>query len=476
MIKILTVWLALFAMTVHAQHHNRSELYLAPKDPLVKAKLEQWQTLKFGLMMHWGTYSQWGIVESWSLCPEDEPWCVRRGPYAKDWYTYKKAYEDLQKTFNPTRFNPQKWADAASKAGMKYVVFTTKHHDGFCMFDTRQTDYKITSPLTPFHTNPQANVTKAIFEAFRAKGFMTGAYFSKPDWHTPTYWWPYFPPKDRNVSYNPVKYPDTWKAFKRFTYNQIEELVTGYGQVDILWLDGGWVRPKSSIDTAVEWQRTIPYDQDIDMASIAAMARRHQPGMLVVDRTVPGEFENYTTPEQTVPNHYLPNPWESCITLGNSWSYVPNDEYKSARTVIHLLTNIVSRNGSLLLNVGPGPDGEWDPKAYERLQEIGAWMQINGEAIYNSKANPALEPTAQWVFTEKEDAIYAIYQTRANEHALPTVMDLPLPKNIPIKQITLLGSKVKLNTKAIASSWQILIPKATQAPSEHAWVFKISKK
>ncbi|HMP92757.1 MAG TPA: alpha-L-fucosidase, partial [Phnomibacter sp.] len=113
MIKILTVWLALFAMTVHAQHHNRSELYLAPKDPLVKAKLEQWQTLKFGLMMHWGTYSQWGIVESWSLCPEDEPWCVRRGPYAKDWYTYKKAYEDLQKTFNPTRFNPQKWADAA---------------------------------------------------------------------------------------------------------------------------------------------------------------------------------------------------------------------------------------------------------------------------------------------------------------------------------------------------------------------------
>ncbi|MCU0395688.1 MAG: alpha-L-fucosidase, partial [Chitinophagaceae bacterium] len=407
---------------MQAQHHDRSELYTPPSDPQVKQKLAEWQTLKFGLMMHWGTYSQWGIVESWSLCPEDEPWCVRRGPHAANWYEYKKAYENLQTTFNPVKFDPDKWADAASKAGMRYLVFTTKHHDGFSMFDTKQTDYRITHPSTPFSSNPRANVTKEIFDAFRKKGFMTGAYFSKPDWNTKDYWWSYFPPKDRNVSYNPARYPERWQAFKDFTYRQIEELMTGYGKVDILWLDGGWVRPKHSIDTAVEWQRTIPYDQDIDMARIAGMARKHQPGLLVVDRTVPGEFENYTTPEQTVPKNYLPYPWESCITLGNSWSYVPNDKYKSARTVIHMLTSIISKNGSLLLNVGPGPDGEWDPQAYARLEEIGAWMQVNSEAVYNTTADPALQQQGKWVFTRNGQSVYAIYQAAESETTIPDLL------------------------------------------------------
>ena len=153
----------------------------------------------------------------------------------------------------------------------------------------------------------------------------------------PDYWWPYFPPKDRNVNYDPKKYPERWNAFKDYTYNQIKELMTGYGKVDVLWLDGGWVRPLSTIDTSVEWQRGITYDQDIDMARIATMARSYQPGLMVVDRTVSGEFENYVTPEQTVPKEPLLYPWESCITMGNSWSYVPNDTYKSTNTIIHLL-------------------------------------------------------------------------------------------------------------------------------------------
>ena len=230
--------------------------------------------------MHWGTYSQWGVVESWSICPEDEGWTQRRGPYSADWYTYLKAYENLQTTFNPVKFNPERWAAAAKDAGMKYVVFTTKHHDGFCMFDSKETDYKITGSKSPFANNPKANVAKEVFSAFRNQGFMTGAYFSKPDWNTKDYWWRYFPPKDRNVSYDPKKYPQRWEDFKTFTYNQIQELMTGYGSMDILWLDGGWVRPKSSIDTTVEWQRTITHNQDIDMPKIAAMARTHQPGLL----------------------------------------------------------------------------------------------------------------------------------------------------------------------------------------------------
>jgi alpha-L-fucosidase len=176
-------------------------------DPLVLKRLEWFKDQKFGFMMHWGPYSQWGIVESWSLCPEDYPWCQRKGEHAADYFEYLRAYTNLQRTFNPVRFNPEAWAAAARDAGMRYLVFTTKHHDGFCMFDTKETSYRITHESTPFHTNPRSNVSKEIFSAFRAAGLGIGAYFSKPDWHSDNYWWSYFPPKDRNVNYEIKKYP-----------------------------------------------------------------------------------------------------------------------------------------------------------------------------------------------------------------------------------------------------------------------------
>lgn len=152
--------------------------YVPPEDPLVEKNLEEWQNLKFGFMMHWGPYSQWGVVESWSICSEDVPWCKRK---MDNYVGYVKAYTQLKNTFNPFGFNPEKWAAAAKEAGMKYLVFTTKHHDGFSMFNTKLTDYCITDPGCPFHTNPKANITKELFEAFRQQGFKVGAYFSKPD-------------------------------------------------------------------------------------------------------------------------------------------------------------------------------------------------------------------------------------------------------------------------------------------------------
>jgi len=470
--KLLFVFFAFMFLSVNAQEHTASLKYTVPADKLVQAKLSQWGKIKFGLLMHWGTYSQWGVVESWSLCPEDEGWTVRKGPYAMDWYTYKQAYENLQTTFNPVKFNPEKWALAAKNAGMKYVVFTTKHHDGFNMFDTKQSDYKITGTKSPFANNPKANVAKEIFNAFRDQGFMTGAYFSKPDWNTPDYWWKYFPPKDRNVSYDPKKYPEKWESFKKFTYNQIEELMSDYGKMDILWLDGGWVRPFSSVDTSVEWQRTIKHNQDIDMGNIARMARTYQPGLLVVDRTVHGEYENYVTPEQQVPATYLPYPWESCMTLGNSWSYVPNDEYKSSRKVIHLLTEIVSKNGNLLLNIGPAPDGEWDPNAYARLEDIGKWIQVNGEAIYDAEADASLPGQGKWVFTKKQDCIYAIYQLAAKE-AISEIYKLNINTANSIKKIQILGTDQKINFKQASTSLSIFTPVKKLNANTEALVFKI---
>ena len=362
--------------------------YVPPSDPAVKEKLAAWQDLKFGLLMHWGAYSQWGVVESWSICPEDEDWCRRDSSHGKTYAEYVRNYETLQTTFDPVKFDPSKWARAAKDAGMKYVVFTTKHHDGFCMFDTKTTDYRITSANTPFHDDPRANVTKHIFDAFRKEGLWTGAYFSKPDWHSPNYWWPYFPPKDRSVNYPPTKYPERWQNFKDHTYAQIEELMTGYGPVDILWLDGGWVRPLSSIDTSVSWQKAITIEQDIDMPRIATMARSHQPGLLVVDRTVGGEYENYVTPEGHVPDADLGVPWETCMPMGTSWSWVPNEQYKSTDEIIRTLVSVVSRGGSLLLNVAPGPDGQLDSTAYVRLKEVGEWLKVNGEAIYDEHFGP----------------------------------------------------------------------------------------
>ncbi len=443
---LLLSTLVLFStLSASAQQHSEQDhsKYVVPTDPLVQQKLAKWQDVKFGLMMHWGTYSQWGIVESWSLCPEDEGWCERRGPHSHDWYEYKKAYEAIPKTFNPVKFNPEKWATAAKNAGMKYVVFTTKHHDGFAMFDSKHTDYKITN--TPFKSNPKSNVTKEILSAFRKEGFMTGTYFSKPDWNVDSYWWPYFPPKDRNSTYDPKKKPEIWEKFKTFTYNQIEDLMTGYGSVDILWLDGGWVRPFNTIDPKISWQKSIPYEQDIDMARIAKMARSHQPGLLVVDRTVTGEFENYVTPEQQIPDHYMPIPWESCITMGDSWSYIPKENFKSTHKLVHTLVDIVAKGGNLLLNVAPGPDGEWHPEAYTRLEEMGKWMNVNSVGIYDTKP---LAPYRQgkWAYTKKGNTTYAFYLAEAGEK-LPTSLKpegLDIPKTA---KITLAGSKKTLKQK-----------------------------
>lgn len=467
--RFITSLLLAASMPLLAQQHSEQNFgYVAPKDPAVQEKLRQWQGVKFGLLMHWGTYSQWGIVESWSLCPEDEGWCERKGPHAKDWYEYKKAYEAIPQQFNPVKFNPDRWAAAAKNAGMKYVVFTTKHHDGFCMFDTKQTDYKITN--TPFGTNPKANVAKEVFKSFRDQGFMVGAYFSKPDWHTQDYWWSYFPPKDRNPSYSPKKYPEKWNKFKQFTYNQIEELMSDYGKMDILWLDGGWVRPFSTIDSTISWQKTIPFDQDIDMAGIAKMARSHQPGLLVVDRTVTGEYENYVTPEQSIPDKALPFPWESCMTIGDSWSYIPKENFKSTRKLIHTLVDIVSKGGNLLLNVAPGPDGEWHEEAYQRLEEIGKWMNVNSEAIYETTPVAPYQ-SGSWAYTQKGSTTYALYRAKEGE-TLPASLEIPVLEKG--QSVQLLGQKGTLKSKdktvSLPDSFR---KKLTDSP---VYVFKLTKK
>ena len=216
-----------------------SKDYTPPRDPAVLRKLARWQSEKFGLMIHWGTYSQWGIVESWSLCPERYDWNRRPGPFANDDRAYQQSYEKLIGTFNPVKLDPRPWAVAAKDAGLKYVLVMSKHHDGFCMYDSAQTDYKITSARNAPSMRTRGPTPRGDCTAFRKEGFSVGLYFSKPDWNSPTTGARTFPLRDRNNNYDSRQHPELWKKFKEFTWKQIEELMTGYGPLDILWLDGG---------------------------------------------------------------------------------------------------------------------------------------------------------------------------------------------------------------------------------------------
>ncbi|MDR1516954.1 MAG: alpha-L-fucosidase [Dysgonamonadaceae bacterium] len=391
-----TLAVAMLSLSVlaHSQQgfvHKSSSEYVVPTDKQVLEKLNQWQDLKFGVLFHWGLYSVPGIVESWSICSEDEDWIPRDSTIAYD--EYKKWYWGLIDQFNPTGFNPEQWARVTKNAGMKYMIFTTKHHDGFALFDTKQSDFSILHGA--FKNNSKADVTKHILNAFRAQNFMVGTYFSKPDWHSEYYWWSRYATANRNVNYKIERHRQRWEKFRQFTYNQIEELMSGYGDVDILWLDGGWVAAPR---------------QDIKMDEIADMARSHQPGLIVVDRTIHGKNENYLTPERSIPDKQLPFPWESCITLSNDWGWVPNAPFKSPNEVIALLVEVVAKGGNLLLGVGPTPEGVIQPEVVDRLEKIGDWLRVNGKGIYNTRITPIYNSGDVWFTADKDgETLYAIY-------------------------------------------------------------------
>lgn len=474
LLVLLTLSLSNFLI---AQHKT----YVPDSSERIRERLEEWQDLKFGLLMHWGTYSQWGIVESWSICPEDLSWATggRKKGVSDTYAGYVEAYENLQKTFNPNQFTPEKWAVAAKDAGMKYMIFTTKHHDGFCMFDSHYTDYKITDSLTPFSANPRSNITNELFSAFRKENFWVGAYFSKPDWHCPDYWWDYFPVSDRNCNYSIAKYPDRWQKYVDFTHNQINELMTDYGKVDILWLDGGWVRPKDSLEIMEQlaevyegsrWARN-PQSQDINMSKLVTNARAKQPDLIVVDRAVPGPYQNYLTPEQHIPETGLPYPWETCMTMATSWSYVPNDTYKPTNELIEKLVDIVSKGGNLLLNIGPGPDGTLDSVAYSRLEEIGDWMEVNSEAIYGTRMYDVFGEGDNVRYTRSKDqkTVYVFLFDITSESL--TLEHLPLTAKAKISH---LGTGKSISFKSMNGKTVIKLPASVKKNGEHVWVLKVS--
>ncbi len=452
---LAALMLAITGATAQSFVHQQSEGYRWPDDPKVVEKLKQWQDLKFGIILHWGLYSVPGIVESWAITSED--WITP--PADKTYEEFKQWYWGLSADFNPTLFDPGQWARVSREAGMKYVVFTTKHHDGFAMFDTKTTDFKVTN--SGFKDDERSDVLRYVMDAYRAEGLMPGLYFSKPDWHSNDYWWTAKATPTRHHNYNIEQYPERWESYKRYVAAQVDELMTNYGDIDILWLDGGWCTPPR---------------EDIALGDIVASARQKQPGLIVVERSCPGEFENYQTPEQKIPDHQILNPWESCITLTNDWGWVPEPQFKSPARVIALLSEIVAKGGSLLLGVGPTAQGLIEDESVWRLKQIGAWLDKNGEAIYATTTPPPYtndDHSVWYTATKDGKTLYAIIANK-DDNGVPTTVSWT--GNTPVKgtKMTNLATGKTVKYTTTDSTTTVHLPAGSASTDGVALRFSIS--
>jgi alpha-L-fucosidase len=345
----------LFAACVAARVFAASPMPLAPI-PVQESALAQWRNDRFGMFIHWGPISQKGVEISWS-----------RGKNVP-----VEEYDALYRTFDPEKFNAEGWVSVARAAGMKYIVLTTKHHDGFCLWDTKQTDYNI------MHTPFKRDVTRELAEACKKQGIAFGVYYSTCDWHHPDF--PVTSPGGKTIreTSNLDRYTDYLKA-------QISELLKNYGPLCTLWFD-------------------VPQRFDRDRGqSVINLARSIQPDVLVNNRTgAPGDYD---TPEQRIGGFNMDRPWETCMTICQQWAWKPNDTMKSLEECLRTLICTVGGDGNLLFNVGPEPTGEIEPRQIERLREMGAWLSKYGETIYGTRGGP-YEPTRRYAATRRGNVIY----------------------------------------------------------------------
>lgn len=342
MLSINPLAVALFALLPAMAHaYQSSGKEIAPPSAEAAARIAWWQDAKFGLFIHWGPVSVVGTEIGWSRAGE------RRGYKENGTQIPVERYDNLYKEFNPVAFDPAEWVSIAKSAGMKYVVLTTRHHDGFSLWDTQANDYKITSPLSPYGKD----IVGPLAEATRAGGLRFGAYYSQPDWK------------------NPDAFTERHADYQAYLALQLRELMTNYGQIDIVWFDG--LGKAGSV---------------YDGPALNRMIRELQPQILINNRN--GLPEDFDTPEQRVGTMELIRPWETCMTICRQWAWKPNDKMKSLEECLRILVTTVTGGGNLLLNVGPMPDGRIEPRQVERLREIGAWLEKNGVAIYNTRGGP----------------------------------------------------------------------------------------
>jgi len=368
---------------------------------LNKESLEKWREARFGMFIHWGPVTLKGTEIGWS-----------RGSQVP-----MEEYDNLYKRFNPIGFNADEWVRVAKEAGMKYIVLTTKHHDGFCLWDTKQTDYNIMN--SPF----KRDVVKELSEACKKQGIAFGTYYSTCDWHHPD-----FPLTDAGGKTR--KKVSNLDAYTDYLKRQIAELMLNYGPLFTLWFD-------------------VPQEFDaVRGKGIIDFAHIIQPDIVINSRT--GAKGDYDTPEQRVGEIQMDRPWESCITIGKQWAWKPNEQLKSVKECVQTLILSASGDGNLLFNIGPSAEGIMEPEQVAILKKMGEWLKSNGTSIYGTRGGPFI-PGKTISSTRKDSTIYL--------HTLISKGETVSIPAIPAKilSVKLMNGK-KLTFKQSTNSTSIRLP------------------
>jgi alpha-L-fucosidase len=416
------------------------------------ARTAWYRQAKFGMFIHWGPYSRASVEASWPIMRPSQEFQIT-----------EQEYRALPQQFNPSRFDPDAWVSLAKAAGQRYMVFTTKHHDGFCMFDSVYTDYKITE--TPY----KKDIVAQIAESCRRQNMPLGFYYSPPDMNHPAFR-DTSEPASKNWNGEPTR--EVWPIYLNYMELQLRELLTRYGDVVLIWFDGLYNQRK------------------FDGYRMQHAIHNLQPQTLINNRIgIPGDFE---TPEQFLPagipvkgntldfDHKetgtkageVPSPedfrlWETCMTINNTWAYNKNDrDFKSAQHLIRTLVEVASRGGNFLLNVGPGPDGTIQSEFVERLRAIGAWLSVNGEAIYGTTYGP-LQALSFGRTTAKAENIYLAVFDWPSEDKL-TVPGLQRKA----KSVQLLAGNRRVRFQHVESA--LVLDTADIAKDPNATVFRLS--
>ncbi len=383
-----------------------------PTESNLKAR-EWFQKAKFGLFIHWGLYSILG----------DGEWVMfnRRIPAAD--------YEKLTQFFNPIAFDPKEWVSLAKEAGMRYIVITSRHHDGFSLFATKATNYNVVK-ATPYGRD----VLKMLAEECQRQGIKLGFYYSLLDWHHPDY-----VPRTPSGELLKRTGKGDWSRYLDFMKTQLKELLTNYGEILCIWLDGHWDSPQA------DWSYNELYNLIHSLQPQVLIGNNHHtspfPGedFQMFEKDLPGGRTQIFNVDQPVSSL----PLEMCETINNSWGFNINDRhYKSPKELIHLLVKAAGHDANLLLNVGPMPNGRIQPEFIDRLLEVGRWLRVYGESIYGTRGGP-LRPQPWGVTTRKERFVF-VHLLNYEEQALL------LPGfNLPLKQATLLKNGQKVSFRLL---------------------------
>jgi alpha-L-fucosidase len=419
-------------------------------------RMEWWRDSKFGMFIHWGAYSIIGGERGTKIAGGGAEWAMDKLDYTIE------DYEKFPKMFNPVMFDADAWVSMAKDAGMKYIVLTSKHHEGFGLWDSKVSDYDVMD-TSPF----KRDIIKELSEACKKQGIVFCFYYSIVDWHHPQAQGNLYPNYNISQHDDPsVVNPEFPEYYENYMKPQVGELLKNYGDIGVVWFDGDWIS-----DYTTEMGKDLyKYIREIQPNTIVNnRVDKGRTGMDGMDNK-PGEFAgDFGTPEQEIPDTGIDTDWEACMTMNGTWGYKPSDNnWKSSEDLIQKLVDIVSKGGNFLLNIGPDGFGRFPSESIRRLKAMGEWTKKNGEAVYGASASPYAKP--KWGrYTKKDNVIYA--------HVFDWPKDglLKLNKDIKVKKATVLTApKTELTT--IATSREVLVDVPMLAPDTIVTVIKIELK